>query len=361
MKATQFIFMLFVVLAFLFIQCENDAEPGSESSAPALGVSPTSLQLSGSPMHDVLMVFNTGDGDVQWSISAAPEWMTITPNSGTVSTDTMIVSLETDFDALEYGDYTDVVDITSNAGRAEITVALTYSEPVLKVGTTILNLDRHYSYGDLLIENDGGGRLEWEITQHPEWLEFEVLSDIVYGWPQAVPFRVNLRNLDYGDYKELVKIESSAGSVDITTYMSYHREEEVYPGVGAANIELGYAYDRVRKILGNPDRNWYIRPEKAVFYHYFTYMDLGLEFFVQNDSPILFGSGQVGYIKVFAPYDGLTLEKQIGIGSTLAELQAAYGDPTSITDNQYYYDIGITFEMTDGLVSAMIIQRANML
>ncbi len=267
----------------------------------------------------------------------------------------MTVNLSTNFDALDYGDYSDVITITSNAGNADITVSLEYSAPALNVSTTVLNLDRHYSYGDLIIENVGGGGLAWEITRRPDWLDFEVLSDIVYRYPQAVPFRVNIRNLDYGDYKDVIQIESNAGSETITTYMSYHREEEVFPGVGAANIELGYAYDRVRKVWGNPDKNWYVRPEKTVFFHYFIYVDLGLEFYVQNNSPVLYGNGPVGYIKVFAPYDGLTVEKQIGIGSSLAELQTAYGEPTSINGNFYNYDIGITFEVTDDQVSAMII------
>ncbi len=356
MKAFKVLVPLLCLAAFVFLQCENDAEPGEEPGDPSLGVSPTSLQLSGSPMFDVLMVYNNGYGEVQWSVSSAPTWLSVTPNSGKVTKDTLMLHLATDFDALEYGEYADVIKLSSNAGSAEITVNLTYTAPLLKVSTTILNLDRHYSYGDLIIENAGGGGLEWEITQKPVWLDFEILSDIVYGRPQAVPFRVNLRSIEYGDYQDVVKLESTAGSETITTYLSYHREEEVFPGLGAANIELGYAYDRVKKILGNPDKNWYIRPSKTVFYHYFTYDDLGLEFYVQNNSPVLYGTGPVGYIKVFSPYDGLTVEKQIGIGSTRADLQAAYGAPTSIDGNLFYYDIGITFEVTDDLVSAMIIQ-----
>lgn len=356
MTALKYISLLFITFLIFTITCENESEPSTQPGDPALAVSPASLQLTGSPMFDVITIYNQGGGVVSWNITASPLWLTVEPTSGTVTNDSVFVRLTTEFDALDYGDYQGNVTVQSNAGAADIVISLSYSPPELNLNTTLLNLDRHYSYGDLIIENVGGGGLEWKITDLPEWLEFDALSDIVYGRPQEVPFRVNFADVAYGEYDDTVRIESNGGTAEILVYLTYFREEEVYPGVGAANIALGDAYNRVKKIWGNPDRNWYERPEKTVFIHYFIYNDLGLLFSVQNSSPVLYGTGPVGYIKLIPPYDGLTVEKRIGIGSTLAELLAAYGDPTSIDNKTYYYDIGIAFEIENDMVYAMIIE-----
>lgn len=353
---SHFIIMLsFIGLAV--IQCENDAEPAPEPGDPLLGIHPTSLQLSGSSMLDVLTIYNRGGGKVKWSIVSLPSWLTALPASGVVTTDSSSVRLTTEYEMLEYGEHHGTIKVQSDAGSADIAVTLHYSAPQLRISTTILNLDRHYSFGEFIIENSGGGGLEWHITKMPIWLDFAVLSDIVYGRTQAaVPFRVDFRKIEYGEYEDTLRVESNGGAADMTTYLIYYREEEVYPGIGAANIELGNSYNRVKQILGNPARNWYERPEKTVFIHFFIYEDLGLLFSVQNNSPVLYGTGAVGYIKVFAPYDGLTIEKRIGISSSPADVLAAYGTPTLIEGNLYYYDIGITFEIENDLVTAMIIE-----
>jgi hypothetical protein len=228
------------------------------------------------------------------------------------------------------------------------------ADPVLRAEPVSMQLTGSPMFDVITIYNGGG--VEWRITRSPTWLDFEVLSDIVYGRPQSVPFRVDFREIEYSEYKDTVRVESNGGVENITTYLIYYREEEVYPGIGVANIQLGDAYNKVKKILGNPNRNWYERPAKTVFVHFFIYENIGLICSVQNDSPILYGSGAVGYIKVFAPYDGLTVEKKIGIGSSRADMLAAYGDPTSINGDLYFYDIGITFQVMDDVVAAMIIE-----
>ncbi|MBN1466813.1 hypothetical protein JXA02_13750, partial [candidate division KSB1 bacterium] len=59
---------------------------------------------------------------------------------------------------------------------------------------------------------------------------------------------------------------------------------------------------------------------------------------------------------VFAPYDGLTVEKRIGIGSSRADMLSAYGDAQSVAGDMYFYDIGITFEVINDRVTGMIIE-----
>ena len=356
LKRISILLMYFVIM--LIASCDKKSvEPSIPAEDPILQVSATSMKLAGGPMFDVITIYGTGGGfNNQWRITSSPSWLSAQPMSGFFFTDSVQIRLTTIFDALEYGDYEDVIKVESTFGNAEIVVSLHYTPPQLELGTLVLNLDRHYSEGNFIIENSGGGGLEWVITESPNWLEFDSVIDTVYGPYQAVPFRVKFETIGYGDYEADIKIESNGGNAQLKSYLSYFREEEVYPGVGAAAIELGYSYDRVKQIWGTPDRNWYERPEKTVFIHYFTYEKLGLLFSVQNSSLILYGSGAVGYIHLSAPYDGLTVEKRIGIGSSLADLLTAYGDPTTLADDLYYYDIGITFEVKSDAVAAMIIK-----
>ncbi len=349
--------LLTFAAAVLLIAAACNKNPGSsiDNRGPVLSVSATDMQLSGSSRYDRILIANAGGGQLQWTVLEKPSWINLSELTGRVTQDTFALKLQTNFAVLEYGTYEGIIRITSNGGDAVITVRLIYKAPALGIDVPIINMDRHYTYSELEIRNLGGGELTWKIDKAPEWLKFEYTEGSVFDRPERVPFRARLRILPYGQYEEDVRIVSNGGEHNIKVYLTYEREVEVFPGIGAANIDLGYTYTMVQNKLGKPDRNWYERPEKTVFIHHFTYDDYGLHFSVTTNSMILYGSGKVDYIEVYAPYDGLTQEG-IGIGSTTVELTKAYGQPLAKDGNKWLYQ-GITYVIQSNKVSGMIIKE----
>lgn len=353
------IIALIAGVAFLLGACGDDSSTGPEPlTDPVMAVNKVDMTLTGNPWWDNFMIINQGGGQLRWEIVEKPDWIDISDVVGRITDDTSRVNLTTRFDQLEYGEYNGSIKITSNGGELTLDVHLLYQAPELKVENSVINMDRHYRRSELLIMNQGGGELSWEITQAPDWLAFEFTEGKVYNRPEAVPFSAQLRTLDYGEYECKVVIESNGGSYEINVFLIYEREVEVYPGVGAALIELGDTYTMVQNQWGKPDRNWYERPEKTLFIHHFEYFDIGLHMAVKTNSLILYGSGTVGFIELLPPYDGMTPEL-IGIGSSVDSLKAAYGEPTSVDQSYWYYDIGITFVIRSNKVDRMIIKEEN--
>ncbi|MDZ7371337.1 MAG: hypothetical protein ONB12_09220 [candidate division KSB1 bacterium] len=351
MKKSRIVILLFA--SGLWLTCSQSTEP--KASPPQIAVVQETIVLTGTPRYDALKIYNAGGGALTWTITEWPNWLTISSYSGSIAADTLSLRLTTDFTKLPaYGDYEGAIKITSNGGELTVTVKYTYRPPQLKIDTPSLNFDRHFRYTELVIQNAGGGELRWQITEFPEWLQVNAVSGSVYGRPENVPLRVRLKDLPYGSYQSRIRITSNAGEAEIVVFLTYEREVEVYPGVGMAGISLGDTYIMVQNKLGQPDRNWYDRPEKTVFIHHFTYDEMGLHFAVKTNSMILFGSGKVGFIEVHAPYDGLTPEG-IGIGSTAAELTAAYGEPTARVGNEWRYP-GITYIVQNNTVINMIMK-----
>jgi hypothetical protein len=351
----KFLAVFFTAALLAFNACNKDAGTGIDNRDPALSVSVTDMVLTGSPRYDIVQIANAGGGQLKWDVVEQPDWINLSDLVGRVTEDTFALKLTTNFGKLVYGSYDGVIKITSNGGDATIAVHLVYKAPALGIDIPVINMDRHYNYSQLQISNIGGGELTWQITQAPEWLKFDVTEGSVFGRPEYIPYRARLSTLNYGSYEENVDIVSNGGEKQIKVYLTYEREVEVYPSIGAANIDLGDTYTMVQNKLGPPDRNWYERPEKTVFIHHFTYDDFGLHFSVTTNSMILYGSGKVSYIEVYAPYDGMTPEL-IGVGSSTADLIAAYGQPTAKNGNQWYYASGITYEISTDKVSGMIIK-----
>lgn len=349
------VFPLLGVVLVLSLTCSNSTEP--EASPPKLAVSTEDLTLTGTSRYDIIRIINVGGGTLSWTISEWPQWMSISSYSGSVTVDTLALRLSTDFGKLSYGSYEGTIKVTSNGGDATVKVRLTYSPPALKIDTPSLNFDRHFLYSELIIQNAGGGEVKWQIDVAPAWLVINPLGGSVFGRAEKVPLRVRLKDLSYGTYEDRIHINSNAGEYEIKVFLTFEREVEIFAGVGMANVRLGDTYTMVQNKLGVPDHNWYDRPEKTLFIHHFTYDELGLHFAVKNNSMILFGSGKVGYIAVQSPYDGMT-EALIGIGSSGAEVQTAYGAPTRIVGNEWRYP-GITFVMQNDAVAMIIIKATD--
>ncbi len=349
----------FVAAALFIVGCSDSGNGPEPQKDPVLTVNKSEIDLAGSSRFDRFNLMNNGGGQVEWRITEKPEWIDVSDDNGIglTATDTTTIRITTHFEDLDYGLYNGEIVITSNAGTVKIAVRLEYKAPLLKVDPALINMDRHYRYSEMSVINDGGGELMWTIMYKPDWLEFDQDSGYVYNQPEVVPYRARINSLSYGDYSDKLIIESNGGTIEVNVYLTYEREVEVYPPDGAAGIDLGFTYLMVEKLYGKPTSSGYQRPEKTIFIHNVFYAGPGLDFRVKNNSPILFGNGEIGYIRMVDPYDGLTPE-MIGLGSTAEDVVAAYGEPQQKNGSDWIYE-GISFVMKNDKVTEMIIQEPD--
>jgi len=117
----------------------------------------------------------------------------------------------------------------------------------------------------------------------------------------------------------------------------------IRPGSGVGKVDLGMSVDEVRQILGKPDLD--------VTGVSIVYADQGFEVIHPNDK--VHSINCVHHIDLApnvktCPY---RTPEGIGIGSTEADVIAAYGEPDIRESVGTAYEIGLRFEFTDGKVS----------
>lgn len=353
----KIIVIILSIIGLLLVACSDSGTGPEAKKDPLLTTDIENIELTGNSRQDVFRLMNSGGGQVEWFVKEKPEWISVSEDRGIglTATDTTTIRLWTDFELLDYGVHTGQIVITSNAGTINISLSLEYKAPSLKVDPSLINMDRHYRYSEMQVINDGGGELTWQIVSAPAWLEFDHTEGVVYRDAEIVPYRANIQSINYGEYSDKVLIESNGGTLEVNVYLFYEREIEVYPGDSAAGVDLGFTYYMVEKLYGKPTSSGYDRPSKTEFIHNVFYAGPGLDFRIKNNSPILFGDGPVGYIRMVHPYDGMTPEN-IGLGSTTLELTTTYGEPLSKVDSKWQYE-GITYVIRNNKVAEMIIQE----
>jgi len=108
------------------------------TAAPAtIGRSPSSFTFTGiqgasNPANQTLSLTNTGGGTLSWSVSDNASWLTVSPTSGTTTTETDAVPVSVNLASLAAGTYNGTITITASGATNSpqtVTVTLTVTAP----------------------------------------------------------------------------------------------------------------------------------------------------------------------------------------------------------------------------------------
>ena len=91
--------------------------------------------------------------------------------------------------------------------------------PQLSVNLTSYTFTRNVTRDTLIISNNGGGELSWEIMDKPDWLNFSKSSGNVTTSADVIIMTANV-NQNKGTYTGAVKINSNGGNKDVSTVLN---------------------------------------------------------------------------------------------------------------------------------------------
>lgn len=272
----------------------------------ALVVTPTTLSFGNAATTRLITITNPGVGTLNWNIGAISQpWITINPNSGTVTTEADALIVEIDRTLIPPGVFNESFVIESaNPGIAPVTVVVTgvFLDPVAEVvsgildsgtglpltndsGEPVIELGTTLEEGTFTITNIGNGFLNWNIdnTQTPPWLLISRVSGTLgEGASETVTVSVD-RDLQAGAYFHEIPIVTNAGTFNLEVGMTISGRIEIV--TDATSLSLGL-YDNVTsfQVANNGD------PETV------------LNFVVENDREWLFHSPNTGFsIGVITP------------------------------------------------------------
>jgi len=143
----------------------------TESQIPLLDIMPDTLEFRDSTVSISLNLHNNGGGVLLWSASDNCNWISLNPDTGsTINEDSLTVIINRD--GMESRNYSGIIDISSNGGNATIIVNMTVRQPQLSLETEILIYEPPTNELPLVITNDGGGFLTWDLFTNNDWISF---------------------------------------------------------------------------------------------------------------------------------------------------------------------------------------------
>jgi hypothetical protein len=215
---------------------------------------------------------------------------------------------------------------------------------ILTINTESLALTQMNNIGFFVITNSGEDELSWNITSKPSWLEISKFTGKVTNNADTVEISADILQ-PAGNYAEKIVVDSNGGLKEISITYTVQFTIEVFPGRGAAKIVINDTYSTIISKHGFSDTFITVFDSVGVIIgHIVQYLDEGLGFYLVGNGLTPEQTDSTLRIILEPPYDGVT-EGYIGIGSSLTEVQNAFGQPDTIdTVSKFYgYSIGINF------------------
>ncbi len=201
---------------------EPEPAPSPEPEpAPTSGQLPGSLAFTGveggaNPTSQTFGVSNTGGGILSWSASDTAAWLTLSPTSGTTTTETDVITVSVDTIGLFASTYSATITLTAVGATnpsQQVAVTLTVIEHPPTISHSPASLTFTAVEGStnpgaqaLLITNTGDGTLSWSASDNATWLSLSDASGTTTTETDVITVAVNSNGLAADVYTETITI-----------------------------------------------------------------------------------------------------------------------------------------------------------
>lgn len=194
----------------------------SVEAVPNLSVTPIIIDFGSNQSLSQLSIQNIGGGSLNWRVSENLTWISVSPDSGTVTSETDVLNVSADREVLEPGEYSGFLSVITNGGVQDVSVSLSKeSEPILEVWPLILDFGSSDSLLTFSIWNIGEGLLAWSVTDTNTmgWLTMSPVEGSVFTGTDTVKVAISRFNLTPRDYTGQILIRSDGGNTEILVEM----------------------------------------------------------------------------------------------------------------------------------------------
>ena len=186
---------------------------------PSLSVKPDTLTFSERINQQMVTIFNTGTGNLDWTVTRKSDWITLDHESGSVE-DSVQITVNVNRSGFTQEDaIVGEIVFSSSVGEAHLVVMMQMPVPDLNISPTELDFGETDQSSFFIIQNSGTGELTWELTKHAEWLHLSTVSGSTIDESDRIDVTVDRTGLIGQLYTDDIVIRSNGGQDTVHVQM----------------------------------------------------------------------------------------------------------------------------------------------
>jgi len=200
----------------------------SQSTGPTIAFSPNRFTFpatagGANPADQILEIWNSGPGTVDWSVSDDAAWLALAPASGSSSGEHDEVTASVDIAGMSAGDYSATMTIaaagaTNTPRTLAVSLTLTGTEgPTIAFGPASLGFsavvdEANPANKTLEIWNSGTGTLDWSVSDDAAWLTLAPTGGSSTGEHDEATASVDIADMSAGDYSATITVAAAGAA-----------------------------------------------------------------------------------------------------------------------------------------------------
>ena len=213
------LFLIPVTLLFLQTNCKKEDTNNSPTQNHKVLLTPESFDVNNNAELKVLMSCNPPlNGEWKAYISEDDEWLTISPEAGTINSDIVEITLTTDTSKAKYGYNSSTVSFVVNGVYTNNTyVYLVKTDAITEISLTPQELIFDYGQdkNNFFIKNTGNQEISWSIDEVPNQLSFSNTSGtIAIGDSVGIEVGVDRSNMETGEFDFPIRLLTESSYID---------------------------------------------------------------------------------------------------------------------------------------------------
>ena len=209
------------------IKKDKGSPPGTSEPPPTSGSLPGSLTFTGTeggpnPAAQTLSITNTGGGTLNWTADDTAAWLSLSPASGTTTTEADVITVSVSTAGLTANTYSTTITLTALGStnptqQVPVTLTVTPPSPTIGKSPTILTFIAQEGGAQLTaqtlnITNTGKGTLSWSVSESASWLSLSPASGTTTTESDAISVSVNTAGLLTNTYTAPITITADGAS-----------------------------------------------------------------------------------------------------------------------------------------------------
>ncbi len=200
----------------------NDDTVTVTVDVPGLVVSPKSLDFDSTKILDSFVISNTGSGTLAWQARADRDWILLSKESGSITTDDDQVDVTVDRTSplLPAGSHSGTIEITAGSDTAAISIKL---DKWAKLSASPRRLD----FGpiqnelELKVTNSSQGAVSWKLSTDNDWITMNPKGGTTHTDEEDIVYvQVSRDTLEPKHYSGIITLTPDVGStIDISIEM----------------------------------------------------------------------------------------------------------------------------------------------
>jgi hypothetical protein len=207
------------------VQTVSEAPAAPATPIPSAGsgtLAFTAMEGGSSPNTQTFTITNNGGGTLNWTLNDNASWLTLSPTSGTTTTELDVVTVSVDITGLSSNTYNGAITLSSQgqtltSQQIPVTLILAPTTPTIGQSPTSLTFTGMEggstpSTQTLNITNPGKGTLNWTATEVAPWLTISPATGTTMAETDKITVTVNTSGLTAKTYTTTITVGDPAAS-----------------------------------------------------------------------------------------------------------------------------------------------------